>query len=197
LVGGLAFVSLAGCGGSEQSSSPASAPSSTTVGATAPHGNEERKEDLPTLSGAEVITRARRVALVTTRSSAVVEGAPGTPFTRTEFKVERLLKGTLADTFVVQVIGGRLGGVRVESPVQEFVKDHRYILFLGDDGPAGPTIIPQLVLEVVKSGSVDVVKPSLTGIPILGAGTAEPAKPSPSGQRLDDVVFSIAQYVKE
>jgi hypothetical protein len=36
----------------------------------------------------------------------------------------------------------------VDSPVQAFVPAHRYILFLGPDGPAGPTIFPQSIIEV-------------------------------------------------
>ena len=48
----------------------------------------------------------------------------------------------------LQVIGGRLGDMVVDSPVQAFARSHRYILFLGPDGPVGPTIFPQAVLEV-------------------------------------------------
>ena len=46
------------------------------------------------------------------------------------------------------MIGGRIGDSVVESPVQAFEPAHRYVLFLGPDGPAGPTIFPQAVVEV-------------------------------------------------
>jgi hypothetical protein len=73
---------------------------------------------------------------------------PGTPFTRTTFDTERVLKGRLDRRFVIQTIGGRLGDVVVESPVPAFVPHHRYLLFLGPDGPAGPTIFPQAVRDL-------------------------------------------------
>jgi hypothetical protein len=52
------------------------------------------------------------------------------------------------------VIGGRIGDSVVESPVQAFEPAHRYVLFLGPDGPAGPTIFPQSIIEV-KRGAGD------------------------------------------
>ena len=48
------------------------------------------------------------------------------------------------------MIGGRLGDIVVTSPVQPFSRSGRYIVFLGRDGPAGPTIFPQAVLEVKR-----------------------------------------------
>ena len=62
--------------------------------------------------------------------------------------MQDVLKGGLPRRFVVQVIGGRLGDRVVTSPVQAFEPSRRYVLFLGPDGPAGPTIFPQAVLEV-------------------------------------------------
>jgi hypothetical protein len=85
---------------------------------------------------------------VIARGSRVVEGAPGTPFTRTTFAVQRVLRGSLPQTFLLQVVGGRLGDRVVESPVQAFARARRYVLFLGPDGPVGPTILPQAVIEV-------------------------------------------------
>ena len=49
---------------------------------------------------------------------------------------------------MLQVIGGRIGDVVVDSPVRAFAGPHRYILFLGPDGPVGPTIFPQAVFAV-------------------------------------------------
>jgi hypothetical protein len=135
-------VVLAGCGSQEPPRAPAAAPAPSM----------ERVLDLVPLTTGDAARRARRIALVTARGSQVVEGAPGTPFTRTTFAVEDVLKGRLPREFVVQVIGGRIGDSVVESPVQAFLKAHRYILFLGPDGPAGPTIFPQSVLEVERPG---------------------------------------------
>jgi hypothetical protein len=131
-----AAAALSGCGGG---GGDAAAPAPATVRAAA---------DLVPLTTAQATNRARRVALVVARGSTVVEGAPGTPFTRTRFTVQRLLKGRLPHEFSIQVIGGRLGDVTVPSPVPAFVPAHRYVLFLGPDGPHGPTVFPQSVMEV-------------------------------------------------
>jgi hypothetical protein len=127
---------LAGCGGATSDSAP-----------SRPAPDAQRTQDLVPLTTAQAARRADRIALVVARGSRVVEGAPGTPFTRTTFSVQRVLKGALPRRFVVQVIGGRLGDALVTSPVQAFAPQRRYILFLGPDGPAGPTIFPQSVLE--------------------------------------------------
>ena len=111
----------------------------------------------------------------------LVEGAPGTPFTRTTFAVERVLKGRLPRRIVVQVIGGQLGDTTVASPVHAFARTGRYILFLGPDGPAGPTIFPQAVLGVKQEGGTDVVEPAPAGLRL-------PASKPP---RLDDVLVSL------
>jgi hypothetical protein len=131
-----AAAALAGCGGGGERHAPA-APASV-----------HSAVDLVPLTTAQATTKARRVALVVANGSDVIEGAPGTPFTRTRFTVERMLKGRLPHDFAIQVIGGRLGAVTVPSPVQAFVPAHRYVLFLGPDGPHGPTIFPQSVMEV-------------------------------------------------
>ena len=44
----------------------------------------------------------------------------------------------------------RLGDRTVTSPVAAFQRAHRYMLFLGPDGPAGPTIFPDNVIEVPR-----------------------------------------------
>jgi hypothetical protein len=103
--------------------------------------------DLVPLTTAQAARAADRIALVVALGSRVVEGAPGTPFTRTTFAVERTLKGALPPRFVLQVIGGRLGRQEVDSLVPAFARSRRYILFLGPDGPAGPTIFPQVVVH--------------------------------------------------
>ncbi len=100
------------------------------------------------LTRAEAAHAAKRIALVRSLGSTVVERDGGTPFTRTRFAAEDVLKGRLPREFVVEVIGGRIGDSVVESPVQAFEAAHRYVLFLGPDGPAGPTIFPQSVVEV-------------------------------------------------
>jgi hypothetical protein len=133
------LATAAGCGGAASES-----------GRAAP--DAERTKDLVPLTTAQAAHAAQRIALVVALGSRVVEGAPGTPFTRTAFAVERTLKGSLPRRIVVQVIGGRLGNVEVGSPVQAFAASHRYILFLGPDGPAGPTIFPQSVLEPKRPG---------------------------------------------
>ena len=139
-------VALAGCG--SQAATP-------TTAVTAPAPDTSRIVDLVPLTTAQAAHAAKRIALVSARGSRVVEGAPGTPSTRTTFSVERVLKGRLPRTFVVQVIGGRIGDTVVESPVRAFVPSRRYILFLGPDGPAGPTIFPQSVLEVRHAAGAD------------------------------------------
>ena len=135
----LLLVLLAGCGGQ-----------AAVVSAPAP--DTERIQDLVPLTTGQAARKADRIALVRSLGSRVVEGAPGTPFTRTRFAVEDVVKGRLPREFVVQVIGGQIGNVRVASPAPEFAPAHRYVLFLGPDGPAGPTIFPQSVIEVRGEG---------------------------------------------
>jgi hypothetical protein len=104
------------------------------------------------LTTAQAARSAERIAVVVSRGSRVVEGLPQTPFTRTRFAVQQLLKGRLPHTFVLQVIGGRLGNRFVTSPLEPFTKSHRYVLFLGPDGRVGPTIYPQSVIELGRPG---------------------------------------------
>jgi len=145
LVAAILVVALAGCG---SQAAPTSGP--------APEPG--RVQDFVKLTTAQAAHRADRVALVRAGGSRVVEAVPGTPFTRTAFTVEDVAKGRLPHRFVVQVIGGRIGDSVVESPVQAFEPDHRYILFLGPDGPAGPTIFPQSIIEV-KGRARDALAP--------------------------------------
>jgi hypothetical protein len=138
LVAGLAAAAalvVAGCGADDRA-------------ATAPAARPAAPE-YP-LSNAEASKRAQRIALVVSRGSRVVDGGRGTPFTRTQFEVQRVLKGSLPHAFVVQTIGGRLGNRIVTSPLRPFERAHRYVLFLGPDGPAGPTIFPDNVIEVPR-----------------------------------------------
>jgi hypothetical protein len=136
----LVALALTGCGGAAREQATAQAPDAARIA------------DLVPLSTAQVARRADRIALVVSRGSRVVEGAPGTPFTRTTFAVQRVLNGRLPPRFVVQVIGGRLGDVVVPSLVPAFTPSHRYLLFLGPDGPAGPTIFPQAVIDADRPG---------------------------------------------
>jgi hypothetical protein len=132
--GVLAASVLAGCGGAARGGVPAS--------------NPERTQDLVPLTTAQATRKADRIVIATSGTSRVIEGMPGTPFTRTTFVAERVLKGHVKHRFVIQTIGGRLGNVVVDSPVPAFVPRHRYLLYLGPDGPAGPTIFPQSVRDV-------------------------------------------------
>jgi hypothetical protein len=129
----IAAVAVAGCGGESVRSAP------RQVAAPAKR-----------LTKAEAFARADRVAVVVALGSRVVEGAPGTPFTRTEFRTRKVLKGTLRRRFAVQVIGGRLHDTFVTPVVQRFRRSHRYLLFLGPDGPAGPTIFPDPIIEMKR-----------------------------------------------
>ena len=108
----------------------------------APVFDPEQTQDLVPLTTAQVTRKGRRIVLAVARGSHVVEGAPGTPFTRTTFDAEDVIKGALPHRFVLQVIGGQLGDRYVTSPVQPFTSSRQHILFLGRDGPAGPTIYP-------------------------------------------------------
>ena len=184
----IAAVAVTGCG-DDGRAAPA-APLSQ------PPPDAERMQDLIPLTTAQAARRAQRIALVVARGSRVIEGAPGTPFTRTTFAVEHVLKGALPRAIVVQVIGGQLGDTTVSSPVQAFVTARRYILFLGPDGPAGPTIFPQAVLDVKRAAGTDVVDPAPGGIRLLGAGSSKPARALDAGPRLDDVLFSIRRYLR-
>jgi hypothetical protein len=94
-----------------------------------------------------------------------------------------VLKGELPRQFDVQVIGGRLGGAVVASPVQAFVRSRRYILFLGPDNRAGPTIFPQAVFEVKRAGTTDIVEPAPRGLRLRGS-------------HLGDVLVSIRRYLR-
>jgi glycosyltransferase A (GT-A) superfamily protein (DUF2064 family) len=129
----VAIAALAGCGARRVAEQPAP--------------NPQRTQDLVPLTTRQAARLAVRVAVVEAGRSTVVEGAPGTPFTRTAFAVRSVLKGRLPARFVLQVVGGRLGDRIVESPAPAFAPGRRYVLFLGPDGPAGPTIIPQVVLD--------------------------------------------------
>jgi hypothetical protein len=173
-------VAVTGCGGHERAVRGPGSAGAARSSQQAP--DAQRKQDLIPLTTAQAARRAERIALVVSRGSRVVEGAPGTPFTRTTFAVQSMLKGELPRAIVVQVIGGRLGDTVVASPVQAFVTSRRYILFLGPDGRAGPTIFPQAVLEVKRVGGIDVVAPAPDGLD--------------AGPRLDDVLFSIRRYVR-
>jgi hypothetical protein len=137
----LAVIALAGCGAVRERAAVTAAPASQSV------ERQSVAADLPRLTTAQAGRRAERVAVVTARGSRVVEGAPGMPFTRTTFAVRQVLKGHLPRRFVLQTIGGRLGDVVVDSPVPHFARSRAYVLFLGPDGPAGPTIFPQVVLR--------------------------------------------------
>jgi hypothetical protein len=173
-------LTVTGCG-DDGRAAPASA-------ATSPSSQQapdaERTQDLVPLTTAQAARKADRIALVVSHGSRVIEGAPGTPFTRTTFAVEDVLKGELPRKIVVQVIGGRLGDTAVASPVQAFTRSSRYILFLGADGRAGPTIFPQSVLEVKRAGGTDVVEPVPGGIRLRGP------------PRLHNVLFSIRRYLR-
>jgi hypothetical protein len=147
----IAVVALAGCGGDE-----AGPPAPARGQAFDP----QRTQDLVPLTTAQAARMADRIALVVAHGSRVVEGRPGTPFTRTTFAVRHVVKGRLPPEFVLQVIGGRLGDRFVTSPVQPFTPARRYVLFLGADGPAGPTIIPQAVMDVTGA-NVDPILASL------------------------------------
>jgi hypothetical protein len=187
-------VAVTGCaadrGAPRDRGSAGAAPSSQ------PAPDAERMQDLVALTTAQAARRAERIALVVSRGSRVIEGAPGTPFTRTTFAVEDVLKGRLPREFVLQVIGGRLGDRVVTSPLQAFARSRRYVLFLGPDGPVGPTIFPQSVLDVRRAGGADVVAPAPRGIRLLGAGSTQPARALDEGPRLDDVLFSIRRYLR-
>lgn len=171
-------VAIAGCGDDGRAARDPAAPSSQQA------PDPERTQDLVPLTAAQAARRAQRIALVISRGSRVIEGAPGTPFTRTTFAVEDVLKGRLPRKIVVQVIGGRLGNAAVASPVQAFARSGRYLLFLGPDGPAGPTIFPQSVLHVKRAGGTDIVEPAPAGIRLRGP------------PRLDHVLVSIRRYLR-
>jgi hypothetical protein len=173
----LAISALAGGGcGSDAAHSPAGLSPEAAPDA-------QRTQVLVPLTTAEAAQKAERIALVVSRGSRVIEGAPGTPFTRTTFAVQEVLKGDLPHRFVVQVIGGRLRDTVVTSPVQAFRRSGRYIIFLGRDGPAGPTIFPQAVLNVKHAGDADVVEPRPGGLHLRGP------------PRLDNVLVSIQRYL--
>ncbi len=189
----VAAFAVVGCGGSERPAPP-SAGAGAPVSQPAP--DAQRAQDLVALTTGQAARQAQRIALVVAGDSRVIEGAPGTPFTRTTFAVQEVLKGRLPRRFVLQVIGGRLGDRVVASLVRAFAKSSRYLLFLGPDGPAGPTIFPQAVLDVKRAAGAAVVAPAPSGIRLLGAGSATPARALDAGPRLDDVLFSIRRYLR-
>jgi hypothetical protein len=158
----IAGLAVAGCGDDRRAAPGPAAPSPPDI------------EEFVSLTTAQAARRADRIAVVVSRGSRVVEAEPRTPFTRTRFAVERVIKGKLPREIVLQVIGGRIGNVLVPPAVQPFARSGRYILFLGPDGPAGPTIFPQSVLTV----SHDVVQPTPDGLRLHGT-------------HLDDVVSAL------
>ena len=175
----ISALAAAGCGSdaAHGSGSSGAGPSSE------PAPDPQRTQDLVPLTTAQAARKAQRIALVVSRGSRVVEGAPGTPFTRTTFAVQDVLKGDLPAP--VRRPGDRRAAGRhvVTSPVQPFRRSGRYILFLGRDGPAGPTIFPQAVLEVKHAGDADVVEPRPGGLHLRGP------------PRLDNVLVSIQRYL--
>jgi len=187
-------IAVAGCG--EDSETSNASETASTSSAPLPQRVSDSQQDLPPLSAAQAARRAQRIALVTARGSRVIEGAPGTPFTRTDFTVHEVLKGKLGPRFALQVIGGSIGGATVDSVVQKFAAGQRYILFLGADGPVGPTVVPQVVLTVESAAGGVFVSPKPTGIPLYAAGSSKAAKLSASRARLKDVLFSVRKYVK-
>jgi hypothetical protein len=189
-----AAVAAAGCGGDLSAGGHTGATGAAPSAQQAP--DAQRTQDLVALTTAQAARKAQRIALVVSRGSRVVEGAPGTPFTRTTFAVQDVLKGRLPRKIVLQVIGGRLGDTVVTSPVQAFARSRRYVLFLGRDGPAGPTIFPQAVFNVKRAGATDVVQPAPRGIRLLGADSAQPAHALDAGPRLDDVLFSLRRFLR-
>jgi hypothetical protein len=186
-----AGVAVTGCGSVKRAAPDAAGAAASSQ----PAPDAERTQDLVTLTTAQAARRAQRIALVVARGSRVVEGAPGTPFTRTRFAVQDVLKGAVPREIVLQTIGGRLGDRVVTSPVPAFARSRRYVLFLGPDGPVGPTIFPQAVLAVRRPGATATVAPVPGGIRLLRAGTAKPAQALAAGPRLDDVLFSIRRYL--
>ena len=186
-------IAVTGCGSVERAGSDAAAPAASSQ----PAPDAQRTQDLVALTTAQAARRAQRIALVVARGSRVIEGAPGTPFTRTRFAVQDVLKGELPREIVLQTIGGRLGDRVVNSPVPAFARARRYVLFLGPDGRVGPTIFPQAVLAVRRAGgtATATVAPAPGGIRLLRAGTARPAQALAAGPRLDDVLFSIRRYL--
>lgn len=190
----VAACAVTGCGSGGNAARDVGGSAAAPASAQAP--DPERTQDLVPLTTAQAARLADRIALVVSRGSRVVEGAPGTPFTRTTFAVQDVLKGRLPRRIVVQVVGGRLGNRVVASAVPAFARSTRYLLFLGPDGPAGPTIFPQAVFGVKRAGATDVVAPAPRGIRLLGAGSAKPARALDAGPRLDDVLFSIRRYVR-
>jgi len=131
-------VATGGCGGNE-------------AAVSAPVAKPARVGFVP-LTTAQAARQAQRIAVVVSRGSRVVEGMPKTPFTRTRFTVQNLVKGRLPHSFVLEVIGGRLGDRFVTSQLPPFVKSRRYVLFLGPDGRVGPTIYPQSVIQLGRPG---------------------------------------------
>lgn len=160
----------AGCGG-------------TGPTASSPAPGRRAAVDVVPLTTAQAARAADRIALVISRGSRVVAGAPGTPFTRTKFAVQEVLKGDLPRQFVVQVIGGHLGNVSVESPVPAFVPSQRYILFLGPDNRAGPTVFPQAIFAVKRIRNAETVEPTPRGLQLRSA-------------HLGDVLDSIRRYLQ-
>jgi hypothetical protein len=180
----VAAVAVTGCGSARVAPPGSASPSAAPVSQQAP--DAERTQDLVALTTAQAARLSQRIALVVSRGSRVVEGAPGTPFTRTTFAVQHVVKGRLPREIVLQTIGGRLGNTVVSSPVPAFVRARRYVLFLGRDGRVGPTIFPQAVLDVKRQGGTDAVEPAPAGLRL-------PASKPP---RLDDVLFSIRRYLR-
>jgi hypothetical protein len=193
------IVAAAGCSASTTSSAEegsATSTSTTAKGGTTTTVPADRSDDLRAMTTAQAAKNATRIAVVKVDSTKPVEGAPGTPFTRTDFRVEEVLKGQLGATFATQVIGGTLNGVTVESPVAPFTAGARYVVFLGPEGPKGPTLIPQASLKVLDADGTSVVSPAPSGVTLLADGTDNPATLMPSGPRLADVAYSLKKLTR-
>ena len=155
----VAAFAVAGCGASERHG-----PQAASAGAplSQPAPDAQRAQDLVPLTTAQAAGR-RSASRSSSRAARAWSRARRARRSRARRSpCSDVLKGRLPRAFVVQVIGGRLGDTVVASPVQAFGASRRYILFLGPDGPAGPTIFPQAVLEVKRAGGADVVAPRPT-----------------------------------
>lgn len=154
--------------------------------------------DLQEMMTVDVAKLSNRIVLAKCRAVDVREVAAGNIFTFSEFDVLQTVKGKSdKDSFTVRLLGGRIGDVKITSPLNiEFKPGDKYVLFLGKENKDGyPTISPQAVFHV-RTNPVDkseIVAPNPTGVQLYRAKDQQRYSDLPENLPLEDFLFSLGK----
>jgi hypothetical protein len=154
--------------------------------------------DLQEMTTLDVAKLSNRIVLAKCRAVDVREVASGNIFTFSEFDVLQNVKGQSdKDSFTVRLIGGRIGDVKITSPLNiEFKPGDKYVLFLGKENKDGyPTISPQAVFHVRTNpvNKSEIVVPHPTGLLLYRAKDKQRYSDLPENLPLEDFIFSLGK----